>query len=173
MSFRKKAQQIAKRMANEFATKEKPRFVAGSIGPTTKLPSLGHIAFDIMRESYYGQMAGLLDGGADLFIIETCQDLLQIKAALAAAQDLFRDKRTKIPVITSVTIETMGTMLMGTEIGAALDCARTLRYYFRYRNELRDRAERDGRKRPLSHTDFANAGVRHAECRICRKISAA
>ncbi len=111
---------IAKRIANNYSTKAKPRFVAGSIGPTTKLPSLGHIAFDAMRETYYEQMAGLLDGGADLFIIETCQDLLQIKAALAAAQDLFRDKRTQIPVITSVTIETMGTMLMGTEIGAAL-----------------------------------------------------
>lgn len=116
----KEGAQIAKKMAQEFSTKEKPRFVAGSIGPTTKLPSLGHIAFDAMRESYYGQMAGLLDGGADLFMIETCQDLLQIKAALAAAQDLFRDKRTRIPVITSVTIETMGTMLMGTEIAAAL-----------------------------------------------------
>src|SRR5581483_10267302 len=111
---------IAKRIAAQFSTKEKPRFVAGSIGPTTKLPSLGHIAFDAMRDSFYEQMAGLFDGGADLFIIETCQDLLQIKAALAAAQDLFRDKRAKIPVITSVTIETMGTMLMGTEIGAAL-----------------------------------------------------
>ncbi len=111
---------IARRMANEFSTKAKPRFVAGSIGPTTKLPSLGHIRFDAMRDTFYEQMAGLLDGGADLFIIETCQDLLQIKAALAAAQDLFRDRRTQIPVITSVTIETMGTMLMGTEIGAAL-----------------------------------------------------
>src|ERR1700759_3300708 len=65
-------------------------------------------------------MAGLLDGGADLFIIETCQDVLQIKTALAAAIDLFKDRRTRIPIITSVTIETMGTMLMGTEIGAAL-----------------------------------------------------
>ncbi|HWF45261.1 MAG TPA: homocysteine S-methyltransferase family protein [Candidatus Kapabacteria bacterium] len=111
---------IAKRLAREFSTKEKPRFVAGSIGPTTKLPSLGHVSFDAMRDSYYEQMAGLLDGGSDLFIIETCQDLLQIKAALAAAQDLFRDKHTRIPVITSVTIETMGTMLMGTEIAAAL-----------------------------------------------------
>ncbi|HEY3875176.1 MAG TPA: homocysteine S-methyltransferase family protein [Candidatus Kapabacteria bacterium] len=111
---------IAKRVVKQFSTKEKPRFVAGSIGPTTKLPSLGHIAFDAMRDSFYEQMAGLFDGGADLFIIETCQDVLQIKAALAAAQDLFRDKRAKIPVIASVTIETMGTMLMGTEIGAAL-----------------------------------------------------
>lgn len=111
---------IAKRMAQQFSTKEKPRYVAGSIGPTTKLPSLGHIAFDAMRDSYYEQMAGLFDGGADLFIIETCQDLLQIKCALSAAQDLFRDKHAQIPVIASVTIETMGTMLMGTEIAAAL-----------------------------------------------------
>lgn len=111
---------IAKRMAREFSTKEKPRFVAGSIGPTTKLPSLGHITFDAMRDTYFEQMSGLLDGGSDLFIIETCQDLLQIKAALSAAQDLFKERRTQIPVITSVTIETMGTMLMGTEIGAAL-----------------------------------------------------
>lgn len=111
---------IARRIADEFSTKEKPRFVAGSIGPTTKLPSLGHISFDGMRASYFEHMAGLLDGGVDLFIIETCQDLLQIKAALAAAQDLFAERRRKLPVITSVTIETMGTMLMGTEIGAAL-----------------------------------------------------
>ena len=111
---------IAKRIANQFSTKEKPRFVAGSIGPTTKLPSLGHIAFDVMRDSFYEQMSGLMDGGADLFIIETCQDLLQTKAALAAAQNLLRDKKTRIPIIASVTIETMGTMLMGTEIGAAL-----------------------------------------------------
>jgi 5-methyltetrahydrofolate--homocysteine methyltransferase len=111
---------IAKRMAQQYSTKDKPRYVAGSIGPTTKLPSLGHIGFDAMRDSYYEQMAGLLDGGSDLFIIETSQDLLQMKCALAAAQDLFRDKRTQIPVIASVTIETMGTMLMGTEIAAAL-----------------------------------------------------
>jgi len=116
----KEGAQIAKRVAQQFSTKAKPRYVAGSIGPTTKLPSLGHISFDAMRDSYYEQMAGLLDGGADLFVIETCQDLLQIKAALAAAQDLFRDRKKQLPVITSVTIETMGTMLMGTEIGAAL-----------------------------------------------------
>ncbi len=116
----KESAALAKRLAMQFSTKEKPRFVAGSIGPTTKLPSLLHIGFDAMRDSYYEQMNGLVDGGSDLLIIETCQDLLQIKAALAAVQDLFRDKRIKLPVITSVTIETMGTMLMGTEIGAAL-----------------------------------------------------
>lgn len=116
----KKAAEIAKECANEFSTNAKPRFVAGSIGPTTKLPSLGHIGFDDMSESFYRQMSGLYDGGADIFCIETCQDILQTKAALSAAMKLFKEKRKKLPVITSVTVETMGTMLMGTEISAAL-----------------------------------------------------
>lgn len=111
---------IARRMADEYSTEEKPRFVAGSIGPTTKLPSLGHIGFDAMRDSYYEQTAGLVEGGADLLCVETCQDMLQVKAALAAIRRYFEDKKTQLPVIVSVTIETMGTMLMGTEIGAAV-----------------------------------------------------
>jgi len=114
------AAELAKKCANDFSTADHPRFVAGSIGPTTKLPSLGHIDFAGMHKSYYDQMAGLLDGGADLFCIETCQDILQTKIALCAAQDLFRDRKKKIPVIASVTVETTGSMLMGTEIGAAL-----------------------------------------------------
>lgn len=116
----KEATELAKKVARDFSTKEWPRFVAGSIGPTTKLPSLGHITFDEQRDTFYTQMTGMLDGGADLFCIETSQDLLQMKAALAAAQDLFAERKIQIPVITSVTIETMGTMLMGTEISAAL-----------------------------------------------------
>jgi 5-methyltetrahydrofolate--homocysteine methyltransferase len=116
----KKAAEIAKQCALSFSTNTKPRFVAGSIGPTTKLPSLGHISFDDMQESFYRQMNGLFDGGVDIFCIETCQDLLQIKCALNAAEKLFREKRKKLPVIVSVTVETMGTMLMGTEISAAL-----------------------------------------------------
>jgi 5-methyltetrahydrofolate--homocysteine methyltransferase len=115
-----KAAQIAKECANEYSTNGKQRFVAGSIGPTTKLPSLGHISFDDMTESYYRHMNGLLDGGVDLFCIETCQDPLQIKSALFAAQKVFEEKRKKLPLIVSVTVETMGTMLMGTEISAAL-----------------------------------------------------
>ncbi len=115
-----KSAQLAKAVAKDFSTDMKPRFVAGSIGPTTKLPSLGHITFDEMEESFYRQMSGLFDGGVDLFCIETCQDLLQIKCALAAADRLFRDKKRKLPVIVSVTVETMGTMLMGTDISAAL-----------------------------------------------------
>jgi 5-methyltetrahydrofolate--homocysteine methyltransferase len=116
----KEAAIIAKKVAADYSTKAKPRFVAGSIGPTTKLPSLLHIGFEEMRKSFYDQMAGLFDGGVDLFCIETCQDILQMKCALAACQDLFAERKKQIPVIASVTIETMGTMLMGTEIGAAL-----------------------------------------------------
>src|SRR5207244_324283 len=78
------AAQLAKRVAADFSTPEKPRWVAGSMGPTTKLPTLGHISFLDMKASYREQARGLLDGGADLLIVETCQDLLQTKAALAA-----------------------------------------------------------------------------------------
>src|SRR4029453_5173015 len=79
-----KAAQLAKRVATDFSTPEQPRWVAGSMGPTTKLPSLGHISFLDMKASYAEQARGLVDGGADLLIVETCQDLLQTKAALAA-----------------------------------------------------------------------------------------
>ena len=116
----KKAAELAKECALEFSTDNKPRFVAGSIGPTTKLPSLLHIDFDSMKESFYRQMLGLFEGGVDLFCIETCQDILQAKCALAAAIELFEEKKKKLSVIVSVTVETMGTMLMGTEISAAL-----------------------------------------------------
>ncbi|HYM21247.1 MAG TPA: homocysteine S-methyltransferase family protein [Candidatus Kapabacteria bacterium] len=116
----KEAAQIASRIARQYSTKAKPRFVAGSVGPTTKLPSLLHIDFDVMRESFYGQILGLVDGGADLLCIETSQDILQMKCALAAAIDVFAERKKQIPVVASVTIETMGTMLMGTEIAAAL-----------------------------------------------------
>ncbi len=69
----------------EFSTNGKPRYVAGSIGPGTKLPSLGHIGYDDMFNAYLEQVAGLIDGGVDILLIETCQDILQTKVALAAA----------------------------------------------------------------------------------------
>ncbi len=116
----KRSAEIAKECANEFSTNAKPRFVAGSIGPTTKLPSLGHISFDDMTQSFYRQILGVVDGGADLLCIETCQDLLQAKSALSATMRVFREKKIRLPVICSVTVESMGTMLMGTEISAAL-----------------------------------------------------
>ncbi|MGY2710280.1 5-methyltetrahydrofolate--homocysteine methyltransferase [Thermostichus sp. OS-CIW-39] len=114
------AARLAKRVAAEFSTPEKPRFVAGSIGPTTKLPTLGHISFDEMRAAYEEQVQGLVDGGADLLIIETCQDILQTKAALVAVQQEFARRGIRLPVVVSLTFEVQGTMLVGTEIGAAL-----------------------------------------------------
>jgi 5-methyltetrahydrofolate--homocysteine methyltransferase len=115
-----KAAQIAKRMAQEFSTPDHPRFVAGSMGPTTKLPSLGHIKFKDMAAAYKEQARGLAEGGADLFCVETCQDVLQSKAALYGIFEYFEESRRKLPVIVSVTVETMGTLLLGTEISAAL-----------------------------------------------------
>lgn len=116
----KTAAELAKRVAAEFSTEEKPRFVAGSMGPTTKLPTLGHIDFDTMKASFAEQAEGLFDGGVDLFIVETCQDVLQIKAALNAIAQVFEKKGERRPVMVSVTMETMGTMLVGTEINAVV-----------------------------------------------------
>jgi 5-methyltetrahydrofolate--homocysteine methyltransferase len=115
-----RAAQMAKEIANDFSTNDKPRFVAGSMGPGTKLPTLGHISYLDLKKNYEEQVRGLFDGGVDLFIVETCQDILQTKAALHAIFDFFAEKRVKIPVIAQVTIETFGTMLNGTEISAAL-----------------------------------------------------
>ncbi|HET9525530.1 MAG TPA: methionine synthase [Pyrinomonadaceae bacterium] len=115
-----RAARLAKRMASDFATKANPRWVAGSMGPGRKLPTLGHISFTELRDAYSVQVRGLLDGGVDLLIVETCQDLLQTKAALGAIFAHFAETRRRVPVIAQVTIETFGTMLNGTEIGAAL-----------------------------------------------------
>jgi 5-methyltetrahydrofolate--homocysteine methyltransferase len=114
------AASLAKRVAADYSTKTRPRWVAGSMGPGRKLPTLGHITFADLRAAYAEQVRGLLDGGADLLIVETCQDLLQTKAALAAVFAHFEKNRVRVPVIAQVTIEVFGTMLNGTEIGAAL-----------------------------------------------------
>lgn len=116
----KLAAELAKRCAVEFSTPEKPRFVAGSMGPTTKLPTLGHIDFDTMKAAYIEQAQGLLDGGVDLFIVETCQDVLQIKAALSAIEFVFAATGQRLPLMVSVTMETTGTMLVGSDAAAML-----------------------------------------------------
>ncbi len=116
----REAAKLACRVAREFSTPSHPRFVAGSMGPTTKLPSLGHISFRDMEAAYAVQARGLIDGGVDLLVVETCQDLLQAKAALAGVFSAFGELGKRVPVIASVTIETMGTMLLGTEMAAAL-----------------------------------------------------
>jgi 5-methyltetrahydrofolate--homocysteine methyltransferase len=115
-----KAASLAKRIASDYSTKDKPRWVAGSMGPGRKLPTLGHISFLDLKAAYAEQVRGLLDGGADLLIVETCQDLLQTKAALSAIFENFKKNGRRVPVIAQVTIEVFGTMLNGTEIGAAL-----------------------------------------------------
>jgi 5-methyltetrahydrofolate--homocysteine methyltransferase len=116
----KTAAELAKRVAAEFSTPEKPRFVAGSIGPTTKLPTLGHIDFDTMKTAFAEQAEALWDGGVDIFLVETCQDVLQIKAALNGIEEVFAKKGDRRPLMVSVTMESMGTMLVGTEISAVL-----------------------------------------------------
>ncbi|MEM9447835.1 MAG: methionine synthase [Cyanobacteria bacterium P01_E01_bin.6] len=116
----KRAAELAKEVVAEFSTPEHPRFVAGSIGPGTKLPTLGHIDFDTMVEAYVEQARGLIDGGSDLLLIETCQDVLQIKAALNAVMEAFEQSGQRLPIMVSVTMEQQGTMLVGTEMSAAL-----------------------------------------------------
>ena len=111
---------LAKDVARQYSTADKPRFVAGSIGPTTKLPSLAHITYDAMAAMYREQAEALLEGGVDILLIETSQDLLQAKIALAACEDAMRTAGRRVPVQMQVTLEATGTMLLGSEIGAAL-----------------------------------------------------
>ena len=116
----KTAAGLARRLADQYSTPEKPRFVAGSMGPGTKLPTLGHIDFDSLKAAYVEQALGLIDGGADLLLVETCQDVLQIKAALNAIEAAFSQAGKRLPLMVSVTMEQQGTMLVGTEMAAAL-----------------------------------------------------
>jgi 5-methyltetrahydrofolate--homocysteine methyltransferase len=111
---------LARETADEYATADQPRYVLGSVGPGTKLPTLGHIDYATLRDYYERCHRGLIDGGADALLIETCQDLLQTKAAVIAAQRARSAAGVDIPIIAQVTIETTGTMLLGSEIGAAL-----------------------------------------------------
>jgi len=115
------AAQIAKKVAGYFRTEKIPKFVAGSIGPGTRLPSLAQISFDEMNEMYQVQTKGLIDGGVDLLIIETCQDILQVKSAITGVLSVLKEKGKDLPIIIQVTLEKdLNTMLVGTEIGAAL-----------------------------------------------------
>src|SRR3984893_17719862 len=111
---------LARAAAARWATPDRPRWVLGSMGPGTKLPTLGHTTFRDLRDTYQVNAEGLLRGGADALIIETCQDLLQAKAAIIGARRAVAELAPDALVIAQVTIETTGTMLLGTEIGAAL-----------------------------------------------------
>jgi 5-methyltetrahydrofolate--homocysteine methyltransferase len=111
---------LAREAADEFSEPGKPRFVLGSVGPGTKLPTLGHAPFAQLRDAYQEQVIGLLAGGVDAVIVETSQDLLQTKASIIGAKRAMRAEGRIVPIIAQVTVETTGTMLLGSEIGAAL-----------------------------------------------------
>ncbi|WP_326669129.1 methionine synthase [Streptomyces sp. NBC_01257] len=112
---------IAREVADEFGAKDgRQRWVLGSVGPGTKLPSLGHIAYDVLRDGYQQNAEGLLAGGADALIVETTQDLLQTKSSLIGARRAMEALGADVPLICSLAFETTGVMLLGSEIGAAL-----------------------------------------------------
>ncbi|NCO36413.1 MAG: methionine synthase [Armatimonadetes bacterium] len=114
------ASRLAREVVASYSTSTNPRFTIGSMGPGTKLPSLGHISFDDLTVSYEEQALGLIDGGCDVLLIETCQDILQAKAAIAGARRAKVSAGVGLPMMVQVTIETTGAMLVGTAIDAAL-----------------------------------------------------
>ncbi|HZC40182.1 MAG TPA: homocysteine S-methyltransferase family protein, partial [Streptosporangiaceae bacterium] len=118
---------IAREAADAWSRDGRPRWVLGSVGPGTKLPTLGHVAFAALRDAYQRNAAGLLHGGVDAFVVETSQDLLQAKAAVIGIRRAMTEAGLDVPVIAQVTIETTGSMLLGSEIGAALTALAPLR----------------------------------------------
>ena len=112
---------IAREAADSFSTPDKPRFVLGSLGPGTKLPSLGHTTYENLKVAYYTAAKGLADSGCDALLVETSQDLLQVKAAVNGCRQAINESQRDIILIAQVTVETTGTMLLGSEIGAALN----------------------------------------------------
>ncbi len=111
---------LAREVADGYSTADRPRWVIGSIGPGTKLPSLGHLAYSALRDGYEQQCAGLIAGGVHALLVETSQDLLQTKAAIIGARRALKAAGADLPIFAQVTVETTGTMLLGSEIGAAL-----------------------------------------------------
>ena len=116
----RRAAEIAKDACLGFSRSSRPRFAIGSIGPGSRLPSLLQCTWDEMVDSYGEQVRGLLDGGIDAIVVETCQDILQAKIAVVAAIDAMNERQRHVPILCTITIETMGTMLIGTDIAAAL-----------------------------------------------------
>ena len=126
LDLNRTAASLARRLADEYSTTEKPRFVAGSVGPTGKLPSaddpdLSNISFDELVDIFAEQAQGLIEGGVDLLLIETSQDILEVKAAIQGFQNAFELTGISLPIQTQVTLDTTGRMLLGTDVGAALN----------------------------------------------------
>ena len=111
---------LAREVADGWTTAERTRWVLGSVGPGTKLPSLGHITYATLRDAYEAQVRGMLAGGVDAVLVETAQDLLQAKAAVVGARRAMSSAGLQVPLICQITVETTGTMLLGSEVGAAL-----------------------------------------------------
>jgi len=125
VSLNRAAAQLSRRIANEYSRPDQPRFVAGSMGPTGKLPSssdpeLSKITFDQLAEVYREQATGLIQGGVDLLLLETSQDILEVKAAIFGIQKAFADTGKVLPIQVQITLDTSGHMLLGTDISAAL-----------------------------------------------------
>ncbi len=114
------AAEIARKVSDDFTTDEKPRFVVGSLGPGMRLPSLRQTDWDTLVDSYTEQCRGLIDGRVDALLVETCQDILQAKSAIVACIDAMAETGVELPIFCTVTIETTGTMLVGTEMAAAI-----------------------------------------------------
>jgi 5-methyltetrahydrofolate--homocysteine methyltransferase len=119
-SLNRQAAALAREVAQGFSSAASPRYVAGSMGPGRKLPSLGQIGFGELRSAYREQAAGLLEGGVDLLAVETCQDLLQARAAVLGIRDELRRCGREVPILISLTLEPGGTLLAGADLGAAL-----------------------------------------------------
>ncbi|HET9172590.1 MAG TPA: methionine synthase [Actinospica sp.] len=120
------AARLAREVADGYNTPDRPRWVIGSIGPGTKLPSLGHLPYAALRDGYEQQSAGLVAGGVHALLIETSQDLLQMKAAVVGARRALKAAGADLPIFAQVAVETTGTMLLGSEIGAALSSLEAL-----------------------------------------------
>ena len=159
------AARLARQAADEFSSSDRPRFVAGAMGPTTKAITVtGGVTFRELQEDYYEQARALIEGGADLLLLETCQDTRNVKAALLAIDQLERDLGFEIPVMVSGTIEPMGTMLAGQTADAFCVSDRARRSPVG-RAQLRDRSGVHDRPHPHHPRDGADARVVLPQCR--------
>jgi 5-methyltetrahydrofolate--homocysteine methyltransferase len=150
---------LAKEVAEEFSTVDKPRWVLGSLGPGTKLPTLGHTEYDKLKSAYFTASCGLLDSGVDALLIETTQDLLQAKAAVNGAREAIDKSERDVVLIAQVTVETTGTMLLGSEIGAALNALEPLKIDLIGLNCATGPAEMSEHLRTLSKNSQAGISV--------------
>ncbi len=126
------AARLARAACDKYSTPERPRFVAGSIGPTGMLPSssdpaLGNITFEALAETYYWQAKYLVEGGVDVLLVETAQDILEVKAALTGFERLFAELGRRVPVQAQITLDTSGRMLLGTDIASAIATLEAMR----------------------------------------------